>query len=825
MSRTQKATDHFPRTRCIWPVLAALFVLSAARAAELPSLAGHADAGTYRFYLNEEVLVTTHFTWAEDGSYQSDYLMSMAGQEASTSLSITADPTGAWTAISMETPLGPVSVERTGYDVSIKHKDQIRTVVLTPQTILFENFNPALMRLAIDGYDQAAGGKQDVSLFIVPAAVMAGTIERIDSVERAIAGRDVVLQRYVFGLPGVDVTLYVEPDGRIVFGDVPSQHGAYVREGYESLLESVASDSLLSQPTHQVTVDSGVGVPMRDGLALATDLYRPDGEGPFPVVLVRTPYRKEMNELQGRFFARRGYVYAVQDCRGRFSSPGEWEPFFHEADDGYDTIEWLAAQPWSNGKVGMIGASYVGWVQWWAASENPPHLTTIIPNVSPPDPYYNVPYENGAFFLLGAIWWADVLESEATGDITLRGFEAIGEKDYPRLLRHLPVIDLDKIILGKENRYWREWIAHPTNDDWWERASFLDHLSAVDIPVFHQSGWFDGDGIGSKLNYLAMRAAGHENQKLVLGPWGHTDTATRQVGERDFGESAIIDLQRDYLRWFDFWLKDIENGITREPLVSLFVMGDNRWLHGNVYPLPETKMTRYYLHSGGAANSSQGDGELSLAPPIANEPPDRFIYDPDDPTPSPHYYLVSEEEQGDTMRIAVEEAHRIRRAYYAVVDSTRKDILVYDTQQLAEPLTVAGPISAVLYAETSAADTDWFMRVAEVDSTGEIFWLTEGKIRARYANSTRREELIRPGAVYRYELDLWQTGITIPAGSRLRIEVASASFPLFSRNLNTGEHNETEKRFIRATQTVHHDSQYPSHVLLPVIPRAEIGME
>jgi hypothetical protein len=487
------------------------------------------DAGTFRFYLNEEVLVTSDFTWDEQGTYAGEYTLRMAGQSVTTSISLPLTAEGDWSQIRMETAQGTVKVVRDDSLAVVTHKEQTATLQLRPGTVLFENFSPALMALAVRHYNAAAGGKQTFPIFIIPQVVMDGSLERLDIVERMISGADVSLTRYLYGLPGVDVTLYVDAQGKVVFGDVPSQHGAYVREGFEALLASAAIDSSLSQPQYDVVVESNVGAPMRDGLSLATDIYRPQAEGRFPIVLVRTPYKKEMLEVQGRFFARRGYVYAAQDCRGRFSSPGVWDPFFNEAEDGYDAIEWLAVQPWASGRVGMIGASYVGWVQWWAARNRPPHLTTIIPNVSPPDPHYNIPYEYGCFFLTGAIWWADVLESNATGDLSGKAMAEINEKEYTRLLRKLPVVDLDEHILGKQNRYWREWIAHPDNDAYWERANFLDYLTDLDIPVFHQSGWFDGDGIGSKLNYLRMTSLGHRAQKLVLGPWGHTDTATRSA--------------------------------------------------------------------------------------------------------------------------------------------------------------------------------------------------------------------------------------------------------------------------------------------------------
>ncbi len=802
--------------------VSALVAGPGATAVEIPSLAGFADEGTYRFYLNEEVLVTQDFKWETSGAYEGHYTMSMASQTVSTTMRITVGAGGVWDRIEMETPQGPVTVVREDSTARMTHEKDTTTTQLRNGTLLFENFNPPLMSAVVKAYDPATGGKQTIPLYIVPAIVLDATIERLDSVERSIAGKDLTLDRYLLGIPGVDVYLFVDDQGRVVFGDVPSQHGAYVRDGYETLMKPEAVDPLLSKPEFEVDVESNVQIPMRDGIALATDLYRPRAEGKYPVVLVRTPYKKEMNELQGRFYARRGYLYAVQDVRGRFSSPGEWEPFVNEANDGYDTIEWLGTQPWSSGRVGMIGASYLGWVQWWAAKDRPRHLTTIIPNVSPPDPYFNIPYEYGCFFLLGAIWWADVLEAEATGDLSGKAMQEIDEKKYARILRDLPVVGLDEKILGKENHYWRTWIAHPDNDEYWERASFLDHLKTLGIPVFHQSGWFDGDGIGSKLNYLRMRAHGHAHQKLVLGPWGHTDQATRRIGDRDFGPAAIMDLQRDYLRWLDRWLKGIDNGIEREPLVKVFVMGSNRWLEGETYPLPETQMTKLYLTSAGNANTSSGDGQLAFTMPSTGTPPDRYVYDPADPTPSPRVPVHPDEmdpsKDDQPSEYSIEELRTFHKAYHAKVNAERKDILVYDTEPLVEPLTLAGPVSAVLYAASSAKDTDWFVRLSEVVADGTIFQLVEGKIRARYRSSFRKPELLRPGEICEYQLDLWQTGITVPAGAKLRVEVASASFPMFSRNLNTGGHNETESEFVAAEQTIYHDAEHPSHLVLPVIP-------
>jgi putative CocE/NonD family hydrolase len=820
-------------------------------------LSGLEDEGSFSLYKNEEKIVSGSFAWMKDGSYEGEYTLSMANQSVTTEMTIEVDGTGHWTKMAMMTPLGPVSIVRQDGVAEIASASDTSSVLLEENTVLFENFNPVLMTQAVSVYDEAAGGKQTISIFIVPAVVMDGSLERLDPVEKTIGGSNVTLRRYLYGLPGVDVTLHLDSEGRFVFADVPQQHAAYVRDGYEYLL-GAEEVTLVSQADYEYVLESGVEVPMRDGLKLSTDIYRPDSDGEFPVILVRTPYKKEMNELQAKFFARRGYVFAVQDCRGRFSSPGEWEPFVNEAADGYDTIEWLAIQPWSSGKVGMIGASYLGWVQWWAARDRPPHLVTIIPNVSPPDPYFNIPYEYGVFFLFGAIWWADMLETEATADISGKTALDVFDKKYAVILRDLPVVDLDRKVLGHENPYWRKWIAHPDNDEYWEPANFLDHLENLDIPVFHQSGWFDGDGIGSKLNYLKMASHGHSYQKLVLGPWGHTDQATRRIGGMDFGEEALVDLQNEFVRWLDHWLKGVDNGIEAEPLVSLFAMGSNKWLHGNTYPLEGTQMTKFFLSSGGNANTSNGDGVLGEVPPGEGVPYDRYVYDPGDPTPSPNYYLSADdireiektdaqrrgeteaEEVGDGESVeargvselsdppeaddtetsidSVEELRERKRGFYAKVNAEREDILVYDTPVVEQPFTFAGPVSAVLYASSSAVDTDWFMRLAVVDKLGVVHGLVEGKVRARYRSSFKRPELLTPGEVYEYHLDLWQTGVTIREGERLRVEVASASFPFFSRNLNTGAHNETSSEYVEAEQRIYHDAEHPSHVTLPVIP-------
>jgi hypothetical protein len=742
-----------------------------------PSLAGLTDEGVFEIYNNEEQIAINTFQWRADGSYESGSTMTMADQSVYYSVEIEVDKTGQWTNVHRRDPI------------------KIRTFINKKEeaAVLGVSGDPALLRMVIRAYDQAKAGRQTIRIFYVPGKEVIETgITRQDPIECLVKGTMLKLTPYFFENRDGELTIYTDTSDRVIFIESPHQYMIGVRQGYEELLQIKKMEPGVSAAQYEVVKEKNVMVPMRDGISLATDIYKPKAEGPWPVIFARTPYGKEMAELYAHFYARRGYVFAVQDCRGRFSSPGVWKFYVNEAHDGYDAIEWLASRSWSSGKVGMIGGSYVGWVQWSAARERPPHLTTIIPNCSPSDPNFDGLYEYGCFWLTGTLNWADMLEKKATADISGQLMQKIGETNWSSLARMLPVIELDKRVLGQEIGYWRTTINHPDLDAYLASAGFLEHLEKVNIPVFQQSGWFDHIGNGTKLNYLKMKSLNHPNQKLVMGPWGHTDTASRSFEGHDFGKKAWIDLQRDYLRWFDFWLKGMNNGIDKEPLVSIFVMGANEWIQGNTYPLPQTQMTKLYLVGSDQVNTSKSEGLLSFEQPSAENSTDRFVYDPSNPTPpSPRYREKA--------------------------DDQRSDMLVYQTEPLKKPLTFAGPLSAMLYASTSAKDTDWFMRLCVVAPQGAITVLTEGKIRARYRNSFEKPELLKPGEICAYNLDLWHTAIQIPANGRLRVEVASASFPHFSRNLNTGGHNETETEYVKAEQTIYHDAAHPSYILLPIV--------
>ena len=539
-----------------------------------------------------------------------------------------------------------------------------------------------------------------------------------------------------------------------------------------------------------------VMIPMRDGVRLATDVYTPGitASSRYPVILERTPYNKATLVAQGRDYASKGYVYAVQDVRGRFKSDGIFEPFRNEGKDGYDTIEWLAAQPWCTGKIGMIGGSYDGLTQWHAAAEKPPHLVTIIPNVAPPGPFQNAPYDHGILFSSAMLTWLQIIEDQSPlEDSPAHSLARLDQAKLLRSVASLPVADMDLRLFGRRIPAWRHWIEGPFDSGYWKPMHFASKLRGVDIPVFHQSGWFDDDGIGSKLNYERLRSLGHRKQKLILGPWGHTARSTRTERGRDFGEAAELDLAAEYLRWFDALLKGEGQP---DYQTKLFVMGENRWLAGPEYPLPQTRFERFYLAPG---------GRLSRIP-VKDAKPGTYTFDPGRPTPSPR---ALGEPAG---RRHWQMAHK------------RADILTYSTGPLTKPMTIAGPMSAVIHAASTAADTDFFVRISEEDpAAGTAFLLAEGKVRARYRHSMTTPELLEPGRVYPFEIDLWQTAITIPVGKALMVEVASASFPLFAPNLNTGRDNNRETKHQKASQTIHYAGRRASYVELPVIDRPAVS--
>jgi uncharacterized protein len=577
----------------------------------------------------------------------------------------------------------------------------------------------------------------------------------------------------------------------------------------------------------RLIIDRDVPVEMRDGTVLRADVYRPDSDTTWPVLLQRTPYDKNapsmlLNPIRA---ASAGYAVVVQDVRGRFASDGNFYTFRHEPDDGYDTIAWTAAQPWSTGKVGMFGLSYVGATQWLAAITTPPALATIVPVVTASDYHEGWTYQGGAFELgFNASWtlsnlaFATLMRRIKAGEPFPADFRQTYIGLIDNMCRAFDTLPLGNMPFLHEHHlapYYYDWLQHPTADAYWQQWCIEAQHHKVAVPALNVGGWYDIFLGGTIRNYLGMRRNGQtaeaqQYQRLVIGPWKHGLPLSSVSGDMAFGlmaEALAIDFEGVQLRWYDHWLKGIDNGVRQDAPVRLFVMGANVWREEQEWPLARTQYTRYYLHSRGKANSLHGDGVLSPETP-GMEPPDHFLYDPRHPVPTRGGGLccwAGALPQG---------------AYDQTPVESREDVLVYTTPLLTEDVEVTGPVLVTLYAASSAVDTDFTAKLVDVHPSGFAQNLTDGIIRARYRQSTARPEPIEPGKVYAYTIDLWATSNVFKAGHRIHLEISSSNFPRFDRNPNTGGALATETELLPAVQTIHHDGTYPSHVTLPIIPRA-----
>jgi putative CocE/NonD family hydrolase len=565
-------------------------------------------------------------------------------------------------------------------------------------------------------------------------------------------------------------------------------------------------------PTNDVRIENRVPVPMRDGVTLYADVYRPVADGKYPVLVSRTPYSTERapnGHTAAVYFARRGYVFVFQDVRGRHESEGKWEPYRHEANDGYDTIEWAAKQPWSTGKVGMQGGSYLGHVQWWAASTAPPHLVTIFPALAAVNLYKDRITWGGAWKLAPSFGWGAVRQAsrimQNTGPHTMAG--GPDGLAFDRVIWHLPLIDMPKLV-GQNPQFYSDWIRHPDFDEYWQALDVSAKLEQIAGPVHTFGGWFDMMLKGTLDGYTGISRQGktataREKSQIIVGPWGHG--SSRKFGDLDFGEHAHIDTHAVELRWFDHWLKGIDNGVDREPPVKIFVMGRNQWRYENEYPLKRADYRKLYFHSGGRANTSRGDGRLSWDPPPASSKPDQYRYDPENPVPS----LGG----NDCCGVPTPAGPRDQRPI-----ESRNDILVYTSEVLNREIEVTGPLRVVLHASSDAVDTDFTAKLIDVYPDGRSFNVADGILRARYRESLSKPKLLERGKVYELTIAMPGTSNVFLPGHRIRVNVTSSNFPQFDRNPNTGAPFGMNAGVVVANQTIYHDAPRPSHIVLPVIP-------
>ena len=567
------------------------------------------------------------------------------------------------------------------------------------------------------------------------------------------------------------------------------------------------------QTATDIVVERNVSMQTRDGVTLRADIYRPAAEGNYPVLLTRTPYNKDNTAVFARKAVARGYMVVAQDVRGRYASEGEWYTFKHEIDDGYDTVEWAAALPHSNGKVGMFSGSYVGATQMLAAISHPPHLAGICPVVTASNYHENWTYQGGAFEQwFNESWTSSLAQDSFNRQVTQAKNALVGSKVLP--LRQYPLFNKLELGSGPEGYtrklapYFLDWLDHPTYDSYWKQWSIEENYANIQVPALTITAWYDIFMGGSLRNYMGMKTgagteAARKGQQLVITLGGHSGWG-RTIGEVDFGPDAPFDENAITLDWYDYLFLGKQNQFANGKPVKIFVMGENKWRDEEAWPLERAKETRYYLHSAGRANSVTGDGVLSNAT-SDTEVADKFIYDPANPVPTVGGPLCC-----DAVHLAP--GPRDQKEV-----ESRPDVLVYSTEPLELDLEVTGLVTLDLYAISSAVDTDFTAKLVDVWPNGFAQNLTEGILRASYRESTAEAKPIIPGKVYEYKIDLWSTSNVFLKGHRIRLEVSSSNFPRFDRNLNTGKSASTSAAFVKATNTILHDAAHPSALILPVV--------
>ncbi len=574
----------------------------------------------------------------------------------------------------------------------------------------------------------------------------------------------------------------------------------------------VLNISVRSEAAADFSVERNVAMKTRDGVMLYADVYRPAGEGAFPVLLQRTPYNKDKAAPFGHAAAVRGFMVVVQDVRGRYTSEGEWYPFKHEIEDGYDAVEWAAALPHANGKVGMFGGSYVGATQMLAAVSHPPHLAGICPVVTASNYHENWTYQGGAFEQwFNQSWTSGLAQDTFNREIEARSNAMIGSKALP--LKQYPLFNMQigADPVGWTARfapYYLDWLDHPAYDSYWKQWAIEERYSSIQVPALTIAAWYDIFQGGSLKNYLGLKTgAGSDvaraGQRLMVIVGGHAGNGPK-VGAVDFGADSHFDEDAVTLDWYDYLLLGRQNEFATGKPVKLFVMGENKWRDEDGWPLQRAKETHYFLRSGGKANSISGDGALTTD--STGSGADRYTYDPADPVPTVGGPLCC-----DSTHLPA--GPRDQREV-----ENRKDVLVYSTGALDQDVEVTGPVTLDLFAKSSAADTDFTAKLVDVWPNGFAQNLTEGILRARYRNASTAVRLV-PDKVYEYEIDLWATSNVFLKGHRIRLEVSSSNFPRFDRNLNTGKDAGSSSEFVRAENTILHDREHPSSLLLPVVPR------
>ena len=554
-----------------------------------------------------------------------------------------------------------------------------------------------------------------------------------------------------------------------------------------------------------------IPVPMRDGINLSADIWLPPssrGSGPWPALLLRTIYDNQEARYIGwaREFTNRGYAVIMQDCRGRGDSDGDWIPYVCELYDGYDTHQWIGEQDWCDGNLGTFGLSYPGFTQTLPATLRSKYLKAVAPIASQQDNYGHhrvngVIHHNVAFAFLNMLGRS-------------MQYESLKHFDQDTFFFELP-IDTAMEKVSNTHPYYKGVMEHEQYDEWWSSYSLRDKYPEMAIPSLFITGWFDSlSNENFKLfngwTKKAKTEDARSKTKLIIGPWSHQIAPWGRVpmgengeyADRTFGKQALSDVIEMHMHWYDQRLKGIDTGVDEEAPIKLFVMGKNTWRDEYEWPLERTEWTKFYLSSAG--NAVDGGGGLHPEIKTSDQTSDSFIYDPGDPVPS----LGSQYQTYDFC--GPHDRSHIQR---------RPDVLTFTTDVLTEDMEITGPISATIWASSDAKDTDFTATLTDLEPDGKAIALCEGIVRARFRNGTENPQMMVPGEIYKFEIDMWNTSNSFIKGHRIRIEISSSNFPRYNRNLNSGNPIASDIDITIANQTVYHGIQYPSHINLPVIPK------
>jgi len=758
---------------------------------------GTARADTSRLIITFNGTATGEYVYESnpDGTFTSTTKLSIGGTEIATTMSGTmragrflnyrceTDQAGQKTLITFDHGKLHVKSGKVDQDVPIK-------LGAEPY---FGNLHPEFSGSALAAVDFSKKSAQEIKCFCPDAGAILSPKFTPEDVKTTSKG---TARLYKMAIATVQAEYALDQDNHVVMMDVPGQKLCFLAPGWEALKnDPFAAYPELSQPTYKFKTEKGVTMKTRDGATLVQDVIRPDAAGKYPVIIERTPYGRGATAAEGPFYASRGYVFIAQDCRGRSDSTGEWDPFVHERKDGYDTVQWAASQPWSDGNVGMIGGSYGGFVQWAAAVENPPALKCIVPQVSPPDAFLNLPYDNGVFFLYGSVWWGKIVTGK-TADMS----SVLSKLPKPENFGTLPLSKVDTAVLGQKIPFYQQWLARETSSQW-AGYNYEDDLKRVTIPALHISGWWDGDEIGTMLNWQILRSLGRTNQWLVYGPWTHFFNSTTRIGDTDFGPTAVIDLDSVYLRWFDTWLKHKSAGFEKQPHVRAFVTGANKWVESSDWPLASSKPMTLYLGATGPVEGASSQGSLETAPP-SRQAPSTYRFDPHNATIDPK--ILNPDPDKASMKIKL--------------PKKTPGLVLFKSAPMTAPTTVSGPIELDLRFATTAQDTDFFATLLDQDDKGEFHLVgQQGKIRCSYLKGFDKRRALKPGQIYSAKFRLWDVARQFDKGHRIVLMVTSTMFPMFARNLGTIDPIATATRMVVQDQKIYHDRKNPSSITFRVM--------